>query len=140
MFFSHGIFSAEVDFSLSKDVSDLNRIKIARSPGKRMKGRRKRSKAKKKKINKSKKRNHRNHKRKSKKEKKKHKKKARENRKNGKRNKNNKNFRKCPRESGPDGSTCMENIGAVMSYEGNQVTWNLWWYLFQQNLIRLPTS
>ena len=117
--------SAEVDISFSKDVSDLNRIRIAMFPGKRMKGRRKRSKAKKKKKSKSKKREYRNHKRNSKMEKKKHKKKARKNRKNGKKNKNNKNFRKCPRESGPDGSTCMENIGVVMSYEGNQVTWNI---------------
>ena len=35
---------------------------------------------------------------------------------------NNRWVGKCPRQSGQDDGTCMENIGTVMLYVGNQVT------------------
>ena len=113
----HYFFSAEEESSLSEDVVVLNRV--ARSPKKgikkdkkkKNKDRKKRNKAKK---NKSRKRKNRNQKRKSRKQKKR----PRKNRKNGKKKANRKN---CSRQSGPDDSTCMANIGTAMDYEGNQV-------------------
>ena len=35
---------------------------------------------------------------------------------------NNRWVGKCARQSGPDDGTCMDNIGTVMLYVGNQVT------------------
>ena len=80
--------------------------------------RRKKNKAKKTKKAKSK-----AAKNKSKKEKKrsrKQRKKSKKNNKNGRRN-GRKKSTKCARQSGPDDSTCMVNIGTAMDYEGNQV-------------------
>lgn len=80
--------------------------------------RRKKNKAKKTKKAKSK-----AAKNKSKKEKKrsrKQRKKSKKNNKIGRRN-GRKKSTKCARQSGPDDSTCMVNIGTAMDYEGNQV-------------------
>ena len=43
------------------------------------------------------------------------------NKENGKRNGSKNPSKKCARQSGPDDSTCMANIGTAMDYEGNQV-------------------
>ena len=37
-------------------------------------------------------------------------------------NSNRRGVGKCGRQSGPDDGTCMDNIGTVMLYVGNQVT------------------
>ena len=112
--------SAE-EASLSEDVSISILNRIARSSGngmkkdtkrkKQNKNRRKRNKAKKLKKNKSK--TTENKFKKDKKRSRKQKRKSRKNNKNGR--------RRCARQSGPDDSTCMVNIGTAMDYEGNQV-------------------
>ena len=108
---------------MKKDTKRKNQNKRKRNKAKNVKkeknDRRKRNKAKKSKKTKSK-----TTKNKSKKEKKrsrKQRRKSRKNNKNGRRNGGKQSSKKCARQSGPDDSICMVNIGTAMDYEGNQV-------------------
>ena len=120
----------------AKKVSKKKSVRRKRNKAKKTKKAKKEKKAKKakkKKTNtdkrkrnkakKTKKTNSKAAKNKSKKEKKrsrKQRKKSKKNNKNGRRN-GRKKSTKCARQSGPDDSTCMVNIGTAMDYEGNQV-------------------
>ena len=102
----------------TKRAKKENKAKKAKKEKKTNTDKRKRNKTKKTKKTKSK-----AAKNKSKKEKKrsrKQRKKSKKNNKNGRRN-GRKKSTKCARQSGPDDSTCMVNIGTAMDYEGNQV-------------------